>query len=184
MDTIEEKLQKLPRVKPSEDFVTYLEETLVEKHILLSRKKKAKNFGILPVYALGGFLALIIIYSGIICKNYYFPTDTKNTISSLMVTDQKDRSQQEKIAFDSNNPTKSASSYSNQSVNTFFGYLVVSNSNSELYELRNKEEITYYVSGDLNLLKLFKNKEIEIKGYLEGSFDNINIIKIDQIELK
>ena len=56
--------------------------------------------------------------------------------------------------------------------------------NSELYELRNKGEITNYISGDSNFLKLFVNKEVVVKGYLEGSFDNINIIKTAEIELK
>ncbi|KKP69503.1 hypothetical protein A2X44_03150 [candidate division CPR3 bacterium GWF2_35_18] len=182
MENIEEKLQKLPKVKPTDDFVNHLQETLVEKHILLSKKEKSKSFGVLPIYALGGFLALIIIiYSSVIYRNYNLSTVNKNTVSTVSDLNREFQPQQGENTSNLDTSTKSASSSVNQNVS---GFLVVSNLNSELYELRNKGEITNYISGDSNFLKLFVNKEVVVKGYLEGSFDNINIIKTAEIELK
>lgn len=181
MQNIEESLKQLPKIEPNKGFVSYLESKLVAKHVLISRGKPAKKTVIFPVFALGSSFIIILLISGILYQNYLF---SKKASNSSISNSYEDGYQQESINDNTRMFTNSSSSAAVMNKYNFEGVIFESNSNPELYELRNKGEIIYYVSGNMDLIKDFIGRDVVIQGDLNGSFNNINIIEVKKVNLK
>lgn len=170
MKNLKQELQNLPQVSPREEFVSYLQASLIEKHLKRSAVKR-RNWFFTPSIALGGALVLILL--SIITLGY--PRFSK----------QEKLNDSTNLQFNSGEKTtgEAITGELRSSPSTQTGYLRKSKLPDYLYQLEQDGKIIYFVGSSQNL-EPYLNNLVTIEGRSNIDYNNkIQLITVDQIRI-